>query len=213
MGRGLILSHISDAEYNLKILLDRRRIDGRLATIDGDIVGKQNEVDLIAVELQEKINELVANQRAIDEQIEKGEDQGGGEFSSILFDPAALIAAFNVERTNAGIPIPLESNTTLNQGATTHANYMREKDVLTHFGRDNRTVKQRYTEDLVYSGTNVVENIAGGPVSTIGLISYWLNSPGYKSNMLNQDYNQVGIGYAFNSLGTYGYYYAVAFGD
>jgi uncharacterized protein YkwD len=56
------------------------------------------------------------------------------------------------------------------------------------------------------------ENIAAGMDSAQAAFTAWKNSPGHNANMLGSGYTVIGIGRAYNSSSTYGWYWTTDFG-
>lgn len=50
-----------------------------------------------------------------------------------------------------------------------------------------------------YSGRGWGENIAQGYGSAQAVVDGWMNSPGHRANILNCDFNELGVGYAEGS--------------
>lgn len=65
---------------------------------------------------------------------------------------------------------------------------------------------------LIENGAYTVgENIAAGSSTPEAVMSQWMNSPGHKANILNGDYTELGVGYAYRSGSEYGHYFVQMF--
>ncbi len=56
------------------------------------------------------------------------------------------------------------------------------------------------------------ENIAAGSAAAYDTFMQWKNSPGHNANMLNGNYNTIGIGRVYGDSSTYKYYWTTNFG-
>ena len=56
------------------------------------------------------------------------------------------------------------------------------------------------------------ENIAAGYASPGEVVAAWMDSDGHRANILNPSYAQVGVGYAYCNISTYGHYWTLQFG-
>ncbi len=63
-----------------------------------------------------------------------------------------------------------------------------------------------------FSGGFVGENIAAGYNSPDSVIAGWLASDGHCQNMMQQGYHYIGVGYAYMTGSSYGYYWVQDFG-
>ncbi len=54
------------------------------------------------------------------------------------------------------------------------------------------------------------ENIAAGQMSPAGVMQSWMNSPGHRANILNPDFNHIGVG-CYQANGGYGIYWTQCF--
>lgn len=102
----------------------------------------------------------------------------------MLFDLA------NQERTSRGIR-PLKWDGSLADAARQHAMKMAEQNVLSHQLLGELDVAMR-EKDAGARITAAAENIAYGP-NVAGIHTAWMHSPGHRRNLLNPQYNSVGI--------------------
>jgi uncharacterized protein YkwD len=115
---------------------------------------------------------------------------------------AATLCLLNAERTPRGLPA-LRGNVQLRTAAVRHSADMVEQGYFSHDSLDGRSFTDRI-DDAGYiprSGRWVVgENIGwgSGSLGTPGLmVAGWMQSPGHRSNILDRDYREIGIGIAF----------------
>ncbi len=111
---------------------------------------------------------------------------------------AGILEATNAERAAVGVA-PLKNNTTLNQVATVRVNDMFKNQYFSHDAPDGTTFVDTI-KDVDYRYFSVGENLALGDFSTNqGIVTAWLNSPGHRANMLNDNYTEIGIAIAKRS--------------
>lgn len=97
----------------------------------------------------------------------------------------------NLKRSDAGVPQLLQ-NAVLNQAAQIRANEIKIK--FDHV-RPNGDECFSAATDLGYEAFRIAENIAFGHNSVEDAVTAWMNSEGHRGNILNADYNEVGIGF------------------
>ncbi len=92
-------------------------------------------------------------------------------------------------------------NTKLAGVAETKAEDMRDKNYFSHtsptYGSPFDMMKQ-----FGISYTAAGENIAKGQKTPESVMSAWMNSPGHRANIMNSNYEQIGVGYVTDSNGT-----------
>lgn len=113
-----------------------------------------------------------------------------------------LLKLINQERSKQELQ-PLVLNDKLNKAARDWSVYMAEHDHFDHLGPDGTTPRQR-AKQAGYPDISGWENIYYGEGSfgtAARTFAAWMNSPGHKANMLNEDLNEVGLGVATNSSG------------
>lgn len=129
--------------------------------------------------------------------------------------PTTGISAFNqqvldltnAERTKAGLA-PLKYNAELSNVAKIKSEDMRDKK---YFNHTSPTYGSPFTmmSNFGIKYTAAGENIAAGYTTPQAVVTGWMNSPGHRQNILNANYNQIGIGYAAG--GSYGHYWTQMF--
>ncbi|GAB3644691.1 CAP domain-containing protein [Glycomyces tarimensis] len=105
----------------------------------------------------------------------------------------SLVEAVNAERSGAGCGA-LESDGRLDTAARLHAEDMAVNDYFSHTSQDGRSPTDRAAEQGYQGG--VGENIAAGYPDVASVMEGWMNSEGHRANILNCDYDVIGIGIA-----------------
>jgi|GEM_PF-662259 len=110
---------------------------------------------------------------------------------------------------------PLVVDRNLVEAAQEHSESMALQDFFSHTGQDGSRPWDR-AQDAGYESGFVGENIAAGYRTPEQVVEGWKSSPGHRANMLNADYNEIGIGYEFleNDTGNVNYnsYWTQVFG-
>ncbi|MEB3213823.1 MAG: CAP domain-containing protein [Leptolyngbyaceae bacterium] len=103
---------------------------------------------------------------------------------------------------------PLTIDRNLEEAADQHTQNMAQQDFFSHTGKDGSTPSSR-TNSAGYETGFVGENIAAGYSTPQQVVDGWINSPGHRANMLNANYNEIGIGYYYmqNDTGSVNYYH------
>ncbi|MGR3499713.1 MAG: CAP domain-containing protein [Limimaricola soesokkakensis] len=114
-----------------------------------------------------------------------------------------MLSLINEERTTLGLsPLKLELN--LNDSSEDHSNWMLQSDTFSHTGQGGSSATDRMrAADFDFSGSwasgeNLAwqsERGASGLSDDVGdLHESLMNSPGHRANILNPDFEYVGIG-------------------
>ena len=123
-----------------------------------------------------------------------------------------VVELTNQERANNGLP-PLKISDELTAAAEGHSQDMATNDCFSHYGcLDGSSPLERMLR-AGYQPTWAGENIAGGYSTPASAMAAWLSSPGHRANILNSNYREIGVGYAYNALSTYGHYWTQDFGS
>lgn len=122
-------------------------------------------------------------------------DQPQQDDSSFTAQVAALV---NEERAKAGL-----SPLTVNSGAASAA-LIRAREIETSFSH-TRPDGSSFSTALTQSGVSFRssgENIAYGQRTPEEVMKGWMNSPGHRANIMNQDFTAIGVGYYQSNTGT-----------
>lgn len=102
-----------------------------------------------------------------------------------------LIELTNAARENFGFQ-PLKENSILDQAAYLKAKDMMEKGYFAHYSPEGVT-PWYWLETSGYGYTAAGENLAIGFLESEEVHSAWMNSPSHKKNILNPNYQEIGI--------------------
>ncbi|WP_020598270.1 CAP domain-containing protein [Spirosoma panaciterrae] len=109
-------------------------------------------------------------------------------------------------------PVPaLTLNSRLNGAADKYAVDMATYNYFSHTGRDGSQPWDRMTREG-YQWTSAGENIAAGYPTARSVVDAWLSSPGHCQNIMNPYFQNLGVGYAYNTSSTYKHYWVNDFG-
>lgn len=123
-----------------------------------------------------------------------------------------VLTLMNAERARNNVSA-LVRQCDLDTAATRHVNDMVAHNFLNHTGSDGSVPDKRAADAGYPSDGYVGENIFGGTTSTVeAAMAFWLSSPGHHANMVNANYTQVGIAYAFGANTQFKNYWCVIFG-
>ncbi|MEF2964256.1 CAP domain-containing protein [Paenibacillus sp. M1] len=106
---------------------------------------------------------------------------------------AEVVALVNKEREAAGLK-PLTVHTNLTKMAKTKAIDMYKNNYFNHtspYYGSPFDMMDAFNITYRYAG----ENIAKGQKSAKEVVADWMDSPGHKANILNANYNLIGVGY------------------
>lgn len=121
-----------------------------------------------------------------------------------------IASLINAERASAGLSA-LTVNPLLASAAQGHAADMACNNRISHTGSDGSSA---YTRILAsgYSGSHAEEIIYGGGGPQAAM-SWWMSDQIHREAILNQNAQELGVGYAYLSNGSYGDYIVVDFGS
>lgn len=105
-----------------------------------------------------------------------------------------LLDETNSQRTGSGVA-SLQLNSQLNQAAQAKAEDMASRDYWSHTTPDGKE-PWWFVTNVGYTYASVGENLAYGFSSSSTTIAGWMNSPGHRSNLLNDSFRDVGFGIA-----------------
>ena len=113
----------------------------------------------------------------------------------------------NEERAKYNVA-PLKWDDSLAALAESHCEDMIDRNFFAHNTPDGQTPFDRMkAAGITYSSAG--ENIAAGQSSPQNVMDSWMNSPGHRKNILNPDFEYIGVGLARG--GSYGIYWAQEF--
>jgi uncharacterized protein YkwD len=146
-------------------------------------------------------------------------NQSGCAFQRNPGYESQILALINQQRQNFSLD-PLKPNVALSNAALYYSTDMACKN-RTDFTRHTDSSGNRWYQRINaqgYSYSVALENVyVGNPTyggsdgTPQGAISWWMNSPIHKANILNPDVTQIGIGYVFVANSDYGGYYTTDF--
>ena len=103
----------------------------------------------------------------------------------------------NIERANGGCP-PLRLDAQLTQAAQGHAVDMALNDFFSHTGSNGSSPWDRINA-TGYQFASAGENIAAGYATPQAAMNGWMNSPGHRANILNCNFQDIGVGYYYRN--------------
>ncbi len=121
-----------------------------------------------------------------------------------------VIDLVNAERAAQGLH-PLNADHNLATAARDHSEDMGLQGYFSHTSLDGRTVPDRITA-TGYAYNTYGENIAAGYQTPEAVIDGWMLSSGHRANILNPNFCDIGVGYAYLANSTYGHYWTQDFG-
>ncbi len=107
---------------------------------------------------------------------------------------------------------PLGLDTALNNAAYLHATDMAGDDYFDHVSRDGTRFDERITA-AGYDWRAAGENIAAGHRNAGAVVADWMASPGHCRNIMNPDFEDLGVGVSYAADSSYGVYWVNNFGQ
>ncbi len=113
------------------------------------------------------------------------------------FSQAALDVTYytNQYRQQYGCP-PLTLDEKLTQAAQKHSEDMALNDFFSHTGSDGSSPWDRIRA-TGYDFLTAGENLAAGYPDAKSVVDAWMNSEGHRTNILNCDFEEIGVGYYY----------------
>lgn len=105
----------------------------------------------------------------------------------------AILDAVNKERQKVWLS-SLKLQNQLNTTAQLYAEEMAKNDHFSHEGKNGSTVISR-TAAQGYKWKSIGENLAMGTDKVSLAMDMWMNSAWHKANILNKDFQELGVGY------------------
>lgn len=116
----------------------------------------------------------------------------------------SVLELVNIERQKVGV-VPLKLTKKLMDASAIRANELTE--LFSH----TRPNGESCNSLIIDGASRVGENIAAGYGSPEEAVIGWMNSPGHRANILNPDYTELGVGYAYLPNDDYGHYWVQMF--
>ena len=129
---------------------------------------------------------------------------------SLTDEEEAVFHRINQERQNANLP-PLRIAQELLVAARRHSNDMAQNNIFSHTGSDGSSPFDRMIE-AGYRFRYAGENVAAGYPTAQQTVNAWMNSAGHRRNILNRNFCDVGIGYAYDARSSYRNYWTLTLG-
>lgn len=105
----------------------------------------------------------------------------------------------NDERWNNRQLPPLKGHAQLDTASVLHSTNMGVRDFFMHCDPDTGKGHGTRMSDAGYGWNSAGENIGAGYSSPAAAMSGWMNSAGHRANILSTNYNELGVGYWFES--------------
>jgi uncharacterized protein YkwD len=147
---------------------------------------------------------------------QSGGSSGGNPAPGIVTldsEESAFVSFINAYRVQSGAPA-LTVSVTLTQASQWQSVDMATHNYLDHTDSSGRDFSTRlgffgYPSDASAMG----ENVAAGNETAQDTFTQWQNSPPHNANMLDASYLALGVGRAYASSSTYGWYWTTDFGS
>ncbi len=134
-----------------------------------------------------------------------------GAEAAIDSEEQAVLSLINNYRQANGLG-SLSLNGELNAAADWMSNDMAAKDYFSHTDSLGRDPFQRMADFGYGYNTWKGENLVAGVDAAQAAFDLWKGSPGHDANMLNPNFNVIGIARAYGDGTTYGWYWTTEFG-
>ncbi|MEH2420759.1 MAG: CAP domain-containing protein [Nostoc sp.] len=125
-----------------------------------------------------------------------------------------MLELVNQQRGAAGLA-PLSLNSQLTVAAQGHSQDMADHNFMAHNGSDGSSPFDRM-QKAGYRFSFAGENVAAGQSTPEDATSSWMNetppNDGHRQNILNPNYREIGIGYAFSDAAQFKHYWTQDFG-
>ncbi len=132
--------------------------------------------------------------------------------SDIDSEEQAFLGLINDYRRDSGLG-PLALSTTLTKAAAWKSQHMASNSYFDHTDVGlGRSFTDRLSDCGYNENTWKGENIAAGNATGQAAFDQWRNSSGHNANMLNVNFNAIGIGRAHGANTPYGWYWTTEFG-
>lgn len=136
--------------------------------------------------------------------------ENGGQTAEQGSYAAKVLSLVNAERAKQGLSaLTLDQN--LSAVAYAHSKDMAQRSFFSHTNPDGQSPFDRMKANGI-SYKTAAENIAVGQSSPEQVVSSWMNSEGHRKNILNGNFNKMGIG-LYETQSGYRYYWTQCFTD
>lgn len=189
---------------------EQYRVENHCTLIDGKTyIPLRNALELLGfiVSWNEKEQNIEISPPAVNDEISDNETPeilDNNEFE------IKVLELINIERRKNGLN-DLVSDNNLSIVAKAHSQDMYERNFFSHTTPDGFSPFDRM-KNYGISYRYAAENIAAGQSSPDEVVTSWMNSAGHRENILNPNFNKIGIGY-FNSGKNYVHYWTQCFTD
>ena len=127
-----------------------------------------------------------------------------GEVSPTANYAEEVLKLVNIERRRVGLK-SLKLSGSLNQSAA-----IRAREIQKKFSHTRPNGSKCFTA-IKISYRSAGENIAAGQISPKQVVEGWMNSKGHRENILNRDFQYLGVGYYNNPNADYEHYWVQLF--
>ncbi|MBX2866788.1 CAP domain-containing protein [Candidatus Kaiserbacteria bacterium] len=109
--------------------------------------------------------------------------------------PSVIVELTNDERSNVG---SLSRNAVLDRAAQLKAEHMAAHEYFSHYSPDGVS-PWHWFDQVGYSFVHAGENLAIHFMDSDDVVDAWMDSPGHRANILNEDFTEIGVGTAKGS--------------
>jgi uncharacterized protein YkwD len=133
--------------------------------------------------------------------VECSPENTGEIFASDSFDQQ-MLDLVNEERTQVGLD-PLVINEQLDEAADLHSQDQANMNIMSHTGSDGSEIDTRLQDqDTGYQYSTIGENLAAGYPDAEAAMAAWMGSDGHRENILNPNFEEIGVGHSLGENDT-----------
>ncbi|MBR4903739.1 MAG: hypothetical protein IKZ53_03640 [Selenomonadaceae bacterium] len=115
-----------------------------------------------------------------------------------------VLELVNVERAKVGVaPLRLADD-------LQNASAIRAREIVQYFSHTRPDGSSCFTV-MRNKGWACGENIAAGNAAAYETVNQWMNSQGHRENILNPNFRELGVGYAYDDYSEYRHYWVQLF--
>jgi uncharacterized protein YkwD len=111
-----------------------------------------------------------------------------------------ILDLVNQERAKVGAD-SLKINEQLDQAADLHTQDQANMNTMSHNGSNGSTMGERI-QNAGYQYSTAGENVAAGYLDAEAVVAAWMGSDGHRANILNDSFEELGVGYGVSDDGT-----------